>query len=59
MILKLGMQHKGLKLYKVYKNDDPDLDLFYMKVKLGPFEWGNLLQSYLMKKKLPAKVSID
>ena len=33
MILKLGMQHLGLKLYKVYINDN--LDLFYGKVKFG------------------------
>ena len=29
MILKLGMQHQGLKLYKVYINDDPGLTLIY------------------------------
>ena len=29
MILKLGMQHQGLKLYKVYINDDPELTLTY------------------------------
>ena len=29
MILKLGMQHQGLKLYKVYINDDPGLTLTY------------------------------
>ena len=36
-ILKLGMQHQGLKLYKVYINDDTGLTLtyFYGKVKLG------------------------
>ena len=37
MIFKLGMFHLGLKLYKVYINDDPGLTLayFYGKVKLG------------------------
>ena len=37
MILELGMYHWGLKLYKVYIDDDPgvDFDLFYGKVKLG------------------------
>ena len=39
-MLKLGMYvyvASGLKLYEVYLNDDPglDLDLFYGKVKLG------------------------
>ena len=29
MILKLGMQHQGLKLYKVYINDDPGLTSTY------------------------------
>ena len=35
MILKLGMQHQELKVYKVHINDWVDLDLFYNKVKLG------------------------
>ena len=30
MILKLGMQHRGLKLYKVYINNDPGLTLAYL-----------------------------
>ena len=35
-IFKLGMQHGGLKLYKVCIYGDPvDLDLFYGKVKFG------------------------
>ena len=29
MILKLGMEHYVLKLYKVYTNDDPELTLTY------------------------------
>ena len=29
MILKLGMQHQVLKLYKVYINGDPGLTLTY------------------------------
>ena len=34
MILKLDMQHRGLKLYKIYINGDPGLTLtFYSKVK--------------------------
>ena len=31
MILKLGMEHYVLKLYKVYINDDPELTLIYFK----------------------------
>ena len=30
--LKLGMQHQGLKLYKVYINDDSRLTLTYFMV---------------------------
>ena len=30
MILKLGMQHRGLKLYKFYINSDPGLTLTYI-----------------------------
>ena len=29
MIMKLGMEHYVLKLYKVYLNDDPELTLTY------------------------------
>ena len=31
MILKLGMEHYVLKLYKVYINDDPELTLTHFK----------------------------
>ena len=33
MILKLGMQHRGLKLFKVYINGDPSLTLTYFKAR--------------------------
>ena len=33
MILKLGMKHWGLKLYKVYINDDPGLTLTYFTAR--------------------------
>ena len=29
MILKLSMKHRGLKLFKVYVNDDPGITLTY------------------------------
>ena len=37
MIMKLCMEHYELKLYTVYINDDPelDLDLFYSNAKCG------------------------
>ena len=33
MILKLGMSHWGLKLYKVYINNDPGLTLTYFTAR--------------------------
>ena len=52
MILKLGMQHQGLKLYNVYINDNPGLTLTYFTARSNwvayTFEWGKLLQSHLM-----------
>ena len=33
MILKLGIQHWGLKLYKVYINSDPGLTLTYFTAR--------------------------
>ena len=48
MTLKLGMQHWGLKLYKVYINNDPGLTMTYFTARSNlvayAFEWGNLLQ---------------
>ena len=47
MILKLGMYNRGLKLYKVYINDDPGLTLTYFTARSNwvtcAFERGNLL----------------
>ena len=31
MIMKLGMEHHVLKLYKVYINDDPDFTMTHFK----------------------------
>ena len=33
MILKLGMQHQGLKLYKVNINGDPGLTVTYFTAR--------------------------
>ena len=47
MILKLGTQHKGLKLYKVYIYDDLGLTLIYFTARSNwiayTFEWGKRL----------------
>ena len=55
MILKLGMYHQGLKLYKVYINCDPGLTLTYFTARSNwiaytfeHIEWEILLQSHLM-----------
>ena len=54
MNLKLGMQHQGLKFYKVYINDDTGVTLTYFTARSNwvsyRFELGKLLQSYLMGK---------
>ena len=54
MILKLGLQHQGLKLYKVYINDDPGLTLTYFTARSNlvayTFEWEKVSQSHLMGK---------
>ena len=56
MILELGMWHWGLKLYKVYINDDPGLTLTYFTARSNlvtcTFERGKLLQSHLMEENL-------
>ena len=33
MILKLGMDHQGLKVYKIYINDDPGLTMTYFTAR--------------------------
>ena len=56
MILKLAMQHRGLKFYKIYMNDDPGLTLTYFTARSNwvtcTFEWGKLLKSHLMEENL-------
>ena len=44
MILKLGMQHGGIKLYKVCINGDPVLTLTYFKAR------SNLVTGFSMGK---------
>ena len=56
MILKLGMQHKRLKLYKVCINDDPGLTLTYFteRSNLVAYEFneggGDFLECHLIGK---------
>ena len=56
MILKLGMYHWGLKLYKVYINDDPGLTRSNWVTCM--FEWGKLVQCHLMEENLPQKTKL-
>ena len=37
-ILKLGMDHRGLKVYNVYGNDEPGLTLTYLTARLNLFK---------------------
>ena len=54
MILKLGMQHLGLEVYKINMNDDPGLTLTNFTARSNwvayTFQWGKVLQSHLMGK---------
>ena len=62
MILKLGMQHKRLKLYNLYINDDPGLTLTYFTARSNwvayTFEWGKLLQNYEMGENLQQRTKL-
>ena len=45
MILKLGMHHRGLKLYKIHINGDPGLTLTYFMARsnlVTDFSIGNV-----------------
>ena len=54
MVLKLGMKHQAVDLYKVYINHDPGMTLTYFTARssLVPhaFEWGKGLKYYLKGK---------
>ena len=50
MILKLGMKHQGIDVYKICINLDPRMTLTYFTARLTAFEWGNLLKCHLKGK---------
>ena len=54
MILKLGMKHQAMELYKVYINRDPWVTLTYFTARstkvAHAFEWGKLLKCHLKGK---------
>ena len=54
MILKLGMKHWGIRVYKNYINDDTRLTLSYSTARSNlvvcVFEWAKLLNGHSMVK---------
>ena len=54
MILKLGIKHQAMELYKVYINRDPWVTLTYFTARstlvAHAFEWGKLLKCHLKGK---------
>ena len=54
MILKLGMKHQAMELYKGFINHDPWMTLTYSMVRstlvAHAFEWKKLLQCHLKGK---------
>ena len=52
MILKLGMSHQGLKLYKVYINSDPGYTLItwvFLKEKGKHVDFSETIATYDLK----------
>ena len=53
-ILKLGMKHQGMEVYKILINHDPGMTLTYLTARstlvAHAFEWGKLLKCYLKGK---------
>ena len=54
MILKPGMKHQGMELYKVCINHDPGMTLTFFMTRstliVHAFEWGKLLSCHLKGK---------
>ena len=54
MILKLGMKHQGMEVYKIYINHDPGMTLTIFMARstqvAHAFEWGRLLKCHLKGK---------
>ena len=52
MILKLGVKHQGMKLYKVYINHDPGMTFLWQgQHRLShAYEWGKVLKCHLKGK---------
>ena len=52
MIVKLGMLHKGLNLYKIYMNDDPGLTFIQIHF-LNNFKYFGDFSKYQSLRRLP------
>ena len=55
MILKLGMKHLGMELYKVYINRDPGMTLTYFTARSNvayAFEWEKIGKCHVMAENL-------
>ena len=56
MILKLGMKHQAMELYKVYINHDPVMTLTFFTARstwaAHAFEWEKIGNCHLMAKNL-------
>ena len=54
MILKLGMKHQEIDVYKICINHDPGMTLIYFTARSTlvayAFEWGKLLKRHLKGK---------
>ena len=60
MILKLGMKHQGMELYKVYINHDPWMTLTYFTTgSTYAFERGKVGKCHLKEKKLAGNGRMD
>ena len=62
MILKLGMQHWGLKVFKVCINEDPGLTLTYFcqwsNLVTHTFEWGKIVTKSFNGKNLQQRTNL-
>ena len=63
MILKLGMKHQAMELYKVCINHDPGMTLTFFTARstkaAHAFEWEKIGKCHLMAKKLARNEQMD
>ena len=63
MILKLGMKHQAMELYKVYMNHDPGMTMTYFMARstwvAHAFEWGKNRKMSFNGRKLARNEQMD